>query len=345
MRTLAPPPSSLLRVGSGAPDVALGSFAGPLPSVSWQEAARAAGRGALWRAVHDKRWIYVAVRDGGLVVAAAVVRTGYAATALAWVWRADAPGFVDERVAMGPPTAGDVVDDGPGARMARFEARGVRFVVGDGEVAIDAREGAGRVAGAIAADRPLHVRLSLEAASALPIAAVVAVPGGLVSATQKHLASVTGEILAGGERRAVRDGLGAVDYTSGLLARRTLWRWALALGRDCAGRRVALNVVEGFVGEAECALWVDDVLIPVGEARFELDPSDPTRPWTIRTTCGAVDLRFVAGAVHLQSRDLLLVRSRFLQPAGRFTGTIRVAGEVLADLDLLGVAEDQDVTW
>lgn len=349
MRELGPPPSSLIR-STSAPldvvrDVAVGSFAGPLPAVRWAGAARAAGHGALWRVAHEKRWIYVAVRSGDRVVAAAVIRTGYAATALTWVWDASRPGFVDERVAKAPPVAAEVVDDGAGARSARFTAGGLRIAIDDHHLVIDAAPGAARARGSRAPAHPLHARVALAAVAAPPIAAVVPIPGGLVSATQKHLASAHGEVLVGGRRLAVDDGVAAFDYTNGLLARRTVWRWALALGRAADGRRIALNLVEGFVGEAECGLWIDDTLIPVGEGRFELDPADPSRPWRIRTACGAVDLRFVAGAVHAQTEDLVLVRSRFLQPAGRFTGTLRVGGEELGDLDLLGVAEDQDVTW
>lgn len=349
MRDLDPPPTSIVRAATGAFDVArhvaLGSFPGPLPAIAWGEARRAAGRGPLWQLAHDKRWIYAAVRDGDLLVAAAVVRTGYAATALTWVWDAARPGFVDERVAMGPPTAGEVVDDGPGARRARFEAAGLRLVLGDRELTIDAGAGAARPPGGVVPATALHARFVLERPIAPPISAVAAIPGGLASATQKHLAPAEGEIVVDGARREVRGATAAIDYTNGLLARRTRWRWALALGRDGAGRSIGLNLVEGFVGEAECALWIDEALIPVGEGRFQLDPSDPTRPWTIRTTCGAVDLRFAAGAVHVQARDHLVVRSRFLQPAGRFTGSLHVGGEAIGGLDLLGVAEDQDVTW
>jgi len=353
MRELGPPPTSLVR-STASPfdvtrDVALGSFAGALPAVAWGAAARAAGHGALWQVAHDKRWIYVALRDGPLVVAAAVVRTGYAATALTWVWDACEPGFVDERVAMSQALAAEVVDGGAGARVARFEAGGLRIVIDDASMTVDALRGsalgAGVRAASAVADAPLHVRVVLEPLHAPPIAAVVTIDGGLASATQKHLAVARGEVVAGGRRRTIEAAMAAVDYTNGLLARRTVWRWALAMGRAGDGRRIALNLVQGFVGEAECALWVDDELVPVGEGEFELDTKDPMSPWRIRTQCGSVDLRFQPGAVHAQERDLVLVKSRFLQPAGRFTGTLRVRGVDLGPFDLLGVAEDQDVTW
>ena len=48
------------------------------------------------------------------------------------------------------------------------------------------------------------------------------------------------------------DGFGAYDYTSGILQRRTAWRWAFAMGRDTSGAPIAMNLVEGFMGEPAC---------------------------------------------------------------------------------------------
>lgn len=329
--------------------VAVGSYAGALPAVAWEATARAAGRGPIWRAAHDKRWLYLLLREGPLVVAAAVVRTGYAATALVWAWEADGEGFLDERVAMAPPFAASVEDGGPGARSARFEAGGLRITLADEAATIDALPGASPGAGERSSSAglrtPLHLRVRLSATAAPAMGAIGLIEGGIASATQKHLATARGEIVVAGRRVAVDHGMVGIDYTSGLLARRTVWKWAFALGRTADGRRVAINLVQGFMGEAECALWVDDVLWPVGEGIIELDPSDPRRPWKVATRCGSIDLRFEPGAVHAQNRDMLVVKSRFLQPAGRFRGVVRAGGVELGELDLLGVTEDQDVTW
>lgn len=344
MRTLATPPSAVFDR-----DVAVGSYAGALPRVDWGSALRAAGKGPIFRALHDKKWIYVGLRSGTLFVGAAVVRTGYASNALVWAWDAREPGLLDERVALGTAFDASVGDDGPGARRARFRAGGLRISIEDGHVAIDAPRGASlgpseRSARSSRTD-PFHVRLAVSDAVAPPIGAIAQIPGGLASATQKHLATAAGEIVVGNQRHLVDGASVAFDYTNGLLARHTSWRWALALGSAGDGRRVGLNLVQGFVGEAECALWVGDEIEPVGEAIMDLDVDDPMRPWTVRTTCGAVDLKFEPGAMHNQKRDMVLVKSRFLQPAGRFTGTIRSRGELLENLDLLGVAEDQDLVW
>lgn len=106
-----------------------------------------------------------------------------------------------------------------------------------------------------------------------------------------------------------------------------------------------MNLVQGFLGETECAVWLDDELHPVGEGRFEFDAHSPLNPWRIRTTCGAVDLRFTPGGMHAEQKDFKLLRSKFVQPVGTYEGTITV-GKTTATLErVLGVAEDQDVLW
>ncbi|HVY48825.1 MAG TPA: DUF2804 family protein, partial [Minicystis sp.] len=135
------------------------------------------------------------------------------------------------------------------------------------------------------------------------------------------------------------------DHTHGLLARRTAWRWAFAMGRAKSGEKVAFNLVEGFVGEPECCVWIDDELHPVGEGRFLFDAKHPLEPWRVRTTCGAVDLRFSPGAMHAERKDFGLVRSHFVQPVGAYAGAIEVGGKKLELEGVLGVTEDQDVLW
>ena len=67
------------------------------------------------------------------------------------------------------------------------------------------------------------------------------------------------------------------------------------------------------------------------------------RPW--RLTADGIDLTFEPGGLHAQSTNLLVVKSRFVQPVGTFTGTVRVGGRDVRVVGLPGVVEDQDVLW
>jgi hypothetical protein len=179
------------------------------------------------------------------------------------------------------------------------------------------------------------------------IAALPAPPRGLFNATEKGvLMPAVGEVIAGGRHYDLEGGLGGYDFTSGMLQRHTAWRWAFALGRARGAERVALNLVQGFVGEPECGVWIDGELFPVSEGRIDYTEGQPLAPWTVRTRLGEVDLRFEPGDVHAEAHDFKVVASKFLQPAGSYSGTIRLPGREPIALDrVLGVVEDQDVVW
>ncbi len=179
-----------------------------------------------------------------------------------------------------------------------------------------------------------------------PISAVAALGDGLVNATEKRvLLPVEGEATIAGKRFSLDGAFGGFDRTHGYLPRRTTWRWAFAMGRTETGEPIAFNLVEGFVGEAECAVWLGDEIFPVGEARFTFDPDRALRPWRVTTTCGALDLTFDPGDIHAEHQDLGLVKTRFLQPVGAYSGTITVGGRTVKLTGVLGVVEDQDATW
>jgi hypothetical protein len=168
----------------------------------------------------------------------------------------------------------------------------------------------------------------------------------LVSATEKRvLLGATGEAIVAGKRWSLDGALAGYDYTNGYLARRTSWKWAFALGRARTGERVALNLTEGFVGEAECAVWVDAELHPVGEGRFDFDLASPMTPWRVGSADGAVDLRFEPAGIHAEHKNFGIVASRFIQPVGVFRGTIRAGGRELEIDRVPGVVEDQEVLW
>lgn len=289
----------------------------------------------LFRLTHEKRWTYVALADARVFVGAAIVGLGYASTAIVFALDRERGSFLVDRSLLLPGRGASFADHGPLGRSARFASPGVRLELGDRELSIDLAGPGGL---------PVHASARFELLEAPAIGAFVPVEGGYANATEKRIARATGEVVAGGRRFVLEDGLAAFDHTHGLLARHTAWRWALGLGRARDGRLLAFNLVEGFVGEAECAAWLGDELIPLGEGRFEYDASSPLSPWMIRTTCGALELRFEAAAVHQEHKNLGLVRSAFVQPVGRFTGTLRHGGESVA-LDLPGVTEHQDVRW
>ncbi|XXX71870.1 DUF2804 domain-containing protein [Sorangium sp. So ce134] len=334
MRELATPPGTILDPITRAARV--GSYRGDLPRVDLSPLALRRRD----RLLKHKRWAYVAIASDEVFIAVAVVHLGYLALAFGVVFDKAGRRLLVDRSTFGPPfaaTVGDLGGEGGAARAWLPRA----------QVRIERPQGEARVA-VTAALRglALEARLSSRAAPQA-LSAIAEAPGGVLIATEKRLLlGVEGEASVLGRRISLDGALASYDYTSGLLPRRTTWRWALALGRAESGERVGLNLGEGFIGDAECAIWLDRELIPLAEGRFTFDAARPLDPWRVRTADGAVDLRFAPGAAHSNHTNLGLVVSEFMQPIGLYSGTIRLPdGRVLELRDVLGVTEAQDITW
>jgi hypothetical protein len=319
MRSLLAAPAAFIDPASGAP--AFGSYIGALPPIDL-------GAGAAERLFKRKKWFYVGIAGGDVWLSMAVVRTGYATSAFAFVFDRATGRMLVDRAVIGPLRAAEIVDDAHAAGViARFDA-------GKTSVTIERRGHAWEV-GARFDGLELDARLDDSTSVISAIAPLASGP----SATEKRaLMKVRGQLVCGGRRLMLDGALGGYDYTQGLMPRRTRWRWAFGMGRAKDGAPIGFNLVEGFVGEAECAAFRNGVF-PLGEPRFEMGE----HVWRLRGE--GIDLVFDVGAVHAQRTNMLVVRSRFVQPAGHFRGTVRI-GDRDVELDgVPGVVEDQDVVW
>lgn len=334
----------------GAPNY--GTFRGELPSVGLKTLS-GEHRPAWWKwRLRRKRWNYTLIVTDEILIGQAVVDGRYFGQGFLYavdlfeerpVARASFVGLPDVQMNVNdhPARGHKAIFRGPGVELSthrgplsdpyRWKASLHPLILGqpqgmDGEALIDPRGGA----------------------PALTVIAPVG-DGGVVNVTQKWAGlPMTGNVRIGSRTYRLNEGLAGLDYTQGILARRTAWRWAMGLGRLYDGRRVGINIVAGFNDDHptanENALWLGDRLIALDRAQFEFSRDEPNRAWSVRTVDGAVDLYFEPYYVHHESRNLGVINSHFVQPAGRFEGRIKVDGEVL-DVTLFGVTEDQDVRW
>ena len=337
-RTLTEIPGTLVDPRTGAP--AWGSYRGAFRRTELGGLAK----DRFERLVTEKRWVWGAISQSGTgadtdrLIAWAIVDLGYAASAFAFVWERGR-GLVVDRSLMGVPRLCRVRSKGD----ARIDAR---FVHPRGSLRTRARDGEPGIEVAIELPE-LELHATLDERGAPPaLTAVAPVPRGVVNTTEKRvLLPVRGAALVAGRRVSLDGAVAGYDHTHGLLARRTHWNWAFGMGRAASGERVALNLVQGFVGEPEGAGGVDPPPAPCPGGRGPPPRSGGPRTWRVRTEDGAVDLRFEPEGVHRERVDLGLVRSHFVQPAGAFHGTIRAAGRTLVLEGVPGVVEDQDVVW
>jgi len=138
--------------------------------------------------------------------------------------------------------------------------------------------------------------------------------------------------LAGDEPRAV-DARAVIDDTSAYYERHTRWRWCAGVGTAEDGRALAWNLVQGVNDPplgSERTVWVDGI------------PRE-TAPVAIAPGLDAVgELRFHAEATREHRQNLIVVRSRYRQPFGTFSGTLP---DGTAVQEGFGVMEDHDVWW
>jgi hypothetical protein len=265
---------------------------------------------------------------------------GYASNAFAYAYEASSRRPLFRRSWLAPPFAAEVGEESGGWRRAIFRNR-------RGSIAIESVRGESNYR--VSLETPgVSLDASLEVAAAPPaIGAVAEVAPGRFDATEKRaLLEVRGRLRVAERTVPLDGGLAAYDFTSGILARRTQWRWGFALGRLAGGAPFAVNLVQGFVGEAECAAWIGTEVVGLGEGRFAFDRADPMKPWLVSTADGAADLTMTPGTVHDERRQLGVVASRFVQPCGAWSGTLAIPGKGTLAIDrALGVTEDQDVTW
>ena len=145
----------------------------------------------------------------------------------------------------------------------------------------------------------------------------------------------TGTVTLPGAPPASVNARAVIDDTAAYYERHTRWRWSAGVGDAVDGRAVAWNLVEGINDPptgSERTVWVDGGPDEPPPVRFADDLSR------------VGGLRFEAEATRARRENLLLVRSRYRQPFGTFSGSL--PGTEPIELAYgFGVMEDHDVWW
>src|SRR4051794_25893992 len=129
---------------------------------------------------------------------------------------------------------------------------------------------------------------------------------------------------------------GVVDDSAGYHARHTVWSWSAGVGVSTDGGPLAWNLVTGVhdaPAASERTLWVDARPVELPPVTFADELS--------AIHGDGLELRFSEWSAREDKTNALLLRSRYRQPFGTFTGSI-------AGVDLregYGVMESHDVNW
>ena len=332
--SLSPAPLSVVRHGQPA----TGRYSGSPTAIDWSELRGNFQRSAVWKHFHHKRWHYVGIATEQCFIGLAVVDLGWTNTAFAYVFDRQQQKLLIDFAQDGLPGLTATISDRPthgasawfshiGSRIHYEHLRGNHY-----RLEVDIRQG-------------LQINAELDSAHAAPFLCAIGpiADGGCAHATVKSSAlSVKGTVTAGGKTFDLAGGVASFDYSNGLLARNTEWRWASAHSPT-----VGFNLQQGYFGNHENALWLDGELIPLGNAHFAFDPQAPLQPWHIHTDEGLLDLQFQPEGARQQRKNLLVAASYYIQPIGTFSGTVKASsqGAVRQVQGLVGVTEDHQSRW
>jgi len=325
---------------TGAPR--LGAYAGSLERIDLTPLLGTGVRARWLAATRQKKWQYVLLTSPEVVVALAMVDLTYASNCFCFVVDRARREVLFEKSFLGLPGISASIGAQPGlGAQSSFQAGGAELHF---ERVSDKYLGTARIGSA------LSLNFTLETASVAPaVTMVVPTRGGILNVSQKWSGLPASGALSLGERHFDLDGgFGGLDYTSGLLGRETVWRWAFGSGLDARGKRIGFNLGEGVNSAlpGENALWSGEAPAYLPEVRFTFESAAPLAPWRIRSDDGSVDLTFTGAGAHRESRNLLVAKSRFVQVAGEFNGKLRgPGGRAIEVVGLPGVVEDQFVRW
>jgi hypothetical protein len=204
-----------------------------------------------------------------------------------------------------------------------------RTTVGRGGVAVE--PGAARVEAGAA-----RIHLELEESDGVEIVSPTSA-GHYIWTRKQADVPVRGFAEVDGARHEI-DGVAFIDDSAGYHDRHTAWKWSAGNGLTPDGRAVSWNLVSGVhdaPAASERTVWIDRVPTEVGPVTFAPDLSSVTF-----AEGGALD--FTEWAAREADANMLLMRSRYRQPFGTFTGTLPGGVELAQGY---GVMEEHDVRW
>lgn len=331
-----PPAPAGVLLADGSP--AFGAYAGNIESVDWAGLRGAHQRSALWQRFHHKRWQYVGISGAECFIGLAIVDAGWAASAFAYVFDREQRRVLVEFSAMGVPGFSVKVNDKAG------EGAFAHFKGPAGEISLIRQRGSHLYTLKLQTRSGMNIEATLDATPAAPsLAAIIPIQAGIANCTQKSACLRVSGRASVKERQFDLNGYSAsLDYTNGLLARNTAWRWASAHSPD-----VGFNLQAGFNGANENVLWLHGKMILLGAAQFEFDPKRPMQSWRVFTDDGLLDLSFEPHGARRENKNLLVAASFYIQPIGVFSGQVRAHANDAPTMvcNLLGVTEDHRARW
>lgn len=295
-----------------------------------------------------KRWDYYGITTPEYFVSATLAHLGYAGLVFAYLLDFDSGEFHEETllIPLGRgielarnSDSGDSVFDNGRVRVAfRLEGKGRRVVMDWPSF----NQGQGLSADVLLQHRPEHESMAIV----IPIG-----QRRFYYNRKVNCLPAEGWVQSGGQRTKVAPDrcLGNLDWGRGIWEYRSFWVWASASGFLLDGRSLGLNLGFGFgdtSAATENAIILDGRIHKLGKVKFDYDPSNFMRPWSMRSPDGRLELEFVPFKERVATSNLLVITSEVHQMFGRYQGSVVTdEGETIPVQGLTGFAEEHHAKW
>jgi hypothetical protein len=180
-----------------------------------------------------------------------------------------------------------------------------------------------------------------------PLTVCLPLERGRAMFSHKAVLPMDGRLRVGKETHVFsrEEGFALPDIHKGYYPYVMKWHWATGGGRNRFGRMVGFNLTNNQVRDQEAynenCLWVDGKACLLPPVTFVKDPRQPYEPWLIRDAGDRVNVRFFPEMQRDINLNLLVLRSKYHGPYGRFTGFILDAAGQPVDIEhCYGMAED-----
>ena len=275
-----------------------------------------------------KTWMYAGAFSSQYYVGFAIADAGIVATAFAYFFDSNSGQYVEEKATV-PFAFGSEFD--PDLKttwsLKKFSITrdGDKFIYSYQGKRLDIKmtvveNGQGSTTIAPAGDRPFHHTYK-----------------NLLLPTQVE-AKVDGQMVSFGGN------IGGLDFSKGYPPRHTFWNWASMNATTESGIEFGVNLVGDFNNSIENALWQDGQVSQLSQATFSYTRPVEKSIWQINTLDGVLSMEFKPLGMRGESINALLMLSRFKQPFGVFTGTVRLNG-INHKFTGYGVVEEHFAKW
>lgn len=301
--------------------IPFGLYAGPvrnMSTASWSDLRRS----------QRKAWVYAGAFSGRYYVGFAIADAGIVATAFAYVFDSQTGLFVEEKATVPFGFGSDFDPD----MQTNWKLKNFA-ITHEGDKLTYAYQGKriqlkmtvtenskGSTTIAPAGDRPFHH-------------------------TYKNLLLPTEvDIKVDGQEIQFSGNIGGVDFSKGYPPRHTFWNWVSMNAVTESGIEFGVNLVGDFNNSIENALWVNGELRQLSQATFSYGRPVEKSNWHVATLDGVLDMNFKPLGMRGEDTNAILMMSRFKQPFGVFTGTLRLDGTDHAFTGY-GVTEEHFAKW